>query len=171
MATAKAAAEPKPKKPARPTGRPTLYSEELAAHILAEISAGKSIRKICEAPEMPNPTSIYLWLQKYEAFSKHYAQACAERADAIFEETMEIADDGTNDWMERLDKEGVSQGWALNGEHVQRSRLRVDTRKWFVSKLHPKKYGDKLQVGGDEGGTPIRFILDGRDVTPESKKK
>jgi hypothetical protein len=28
---------------------------------------------------------------------------------------------------------------------VQRARLRVDTRKWLMSKLAPRKYGDRVE--------------------------
>jgi hypothetical protein len=64
----------------------------------------------------------------------------------LTEEILDIADDGSNDWMEKLDKDGKSVGWAVNGEAVQRSKLRVDARKWIASKLKPKKYGDKLDT-------------------------
>ncbi|EDT6018112.1 DNA packaging protein, partial [Salmonella enterica subsp. enterica] len=64
---------------------------------------------------------------------------------AIAEELFDIADDGTNDWMEKLDKDGEAIGYQLNGEHVQRSKLRIDTRKWYLSKIMPKKYGDRIQ--------------------------
>ena len=66
------------------------------------------------------------------------------QTDAIFDENLEIADDGRNDWMERHGDEEA--GWVANGEHIQRSRLRIDTRKWMASKLAPKKYGDKLDL-------------------------
>ncbi len=66
----------------------------------------------------------------------------------------------------RLDKDGQAAGWQLNGEHVQRSRLRVDTRKWILSKLAPKRYGDKLQHTGDGGG-PIRVRPDLSKLTDE----
>lgn len=82
------------------------------------------------------------------------------------DEILEISDDGSNDWMERLGKEGEPAGWQLNGEHVQRSRLRVDTRKWILSKLAPKRYGDKLQHTGDGGG-PIRVRPDLSKLTDE----
>lgn len=77
------------------------------------------------------------------------------------EESLEIADDGRNDWMERQSQSekglGVNNGWVLNGEHVQRSRLRVDTRKWFAARLHPKKYGDKVtqEISGPGGGPVV----------------
>ena len=73
--------------------------------------------------------------------------------------------------MARLDKEGRGIGWVLNGEHIQRSRLRVDTRKWYLSKLNPKKYGDKVDVTtkGKEITNPILGIDIRRpDETPGS---
>jgi hypothetical protein len=83
-------------------------------------------------------------------FVAQYALARQAGYARMAEELLEIADDGTNDWMEREDGSP-----ALNSEHVQRSRLRVDTRKWLLSKVLPKIYGDKLQIGGD-GGEPIK---------------
>ena len=58
---------------------------------------------------------------------------------------MEIADDARNDWMSYEDKNSGCESWRLNGEHVQRSRLRIDTRKWLASKLAPKIYGDLVE--------------------------
>ena len=69
----------------------------------------------------------------------------AQLLKEVASKTADIADDGTNDWQERQNKDGSSY-IALNTEHVQRSRLRVDTRKWIASKLKPKKYGDKQAV-------------------------
>ncbi len=67
------------------------------------------------------------------------------------DELLEIADDGRNDWV--VDEEG---GDKYNGDHVQRSRLRVDTRKWLLSKALPKVFGDKLALGGDADMPPIQ---------------
>lgn len=58
------------------------------------------------------------------------------------DELLEVADDARNDWMERHGEEDA--GWVVNGEHIQRSRLRVDTRKWMLSKALPKVFGDKV---------------------------
>ncbi len=68
------------------------------------------------------------------------------QADALFDEALEIADDASGDWT--ADKDGKK---TLDHEHVQRSRLRVDTRKWAAGKLAPKRYGDKLNLGGTLG--------------------
>ncbi len=76
------------------------------------------------------------------------------QADSLFDEALEIADATSGDWS--TDKDGKK---TLDHEHVQRSRLRVDTRKWAAGKLAPKRYGDKLQHTG-EGGGPIRTEVD-----------
>jgi len=61
----------------------------------------------------------------------------------VADEILDIADDAANDWMQRSENKGG--GYEINGEHVTRSRLRIDSRKWIASKLKPKKYGDKIE--------------------------
>lgn len=77
-------------------------------------------------------------------FAAQYARAREIGYHAMADELIEIADDGTNDWMERQGDDGAAH--VINGEHVQRSRLRLDTRKWLLSKALPKVYGEKLQT-------------------------
>ena len=129
------------------TGRPSDYSEEKAAIICARITEGESLRSICRDEDMPSTVSVFRWLDKHESFRNQYARARSAQADTLFEQILEIADEGRNDWMEKHGQDDA--GWQLNGEHVQRSRLRVDARKWAASKLAPKKYGEKLEIGGD----------------------
>lgn len=69
--------------------------------------------------------------------------------DEMADDVVEISDDGKNDWMQSNDPD--NPGYRLNGEHQARSRLRVDTRKWYLSKLAPKRYGDKLELSGPDG--------------------
>ena len=95
---------------------------------------------------MPAASTVFLWLQAHKPFSEQYARACTERTQAHAEEILDIADDGTNDWMEKFGKDGESIGWMVNGEALQRSKLRVDTRRWLMSKLAPKKYGERLEL-------------------------
>lgn len=117
------------------------YSEELAEKICFMIAnTSKSLREICEAEGMPNRTTIYDWLIKYKDFADKYAHAKLLQADLIAEEILEIADDSKND------TEYTEFGEKENKEWVNRSRLRVDTRKWLASKLFPKRYGDRLEV-------------------------
>lgn len=109
---------------------------------------------------MPCVASVFNWLRTYPEFLAQYTRAKEEAADAFVEEMLDISDDGRNDWMEKLGKDGEPIGWQLNGEHVNRSRLRVDTRKWIASKLKPKKYGDKVALTGPEGGPLAVNITD-----------
>lgn len=140
--------------------RPSDYTIEKAAEICAEIANGKSVREICRAEEMPAMSTVFLWLSKHKEFSEQYAKAREAQADYLAEELLEIADDGSNDWIERQGKAGEGSIYAVNGEAINRSRLRVDTRKWILSKLQPKKYGDKLtqeHTGAD--GAPLSFVM------------
>jgi hypothetical protein len=94
---------------------------------------------------MPKRTTFLGWvLENHDGLADRYARARETGWHAMAEETLEIADDGANDWMAR-NKPGDG-GYDHNGEHSQRSRLRVDTRKWLLSKVLPKVYGDKLDL-------------------------
>lgn len=140
-------------------GRPTTYTKQLGSAICGRIAQGESVRTICADEAMPAASTIYLWLldsAKHE-FSEQYAKARSIQAEMMFEELLEIADDGTNDWMEKENKDG-STYTALDHEHVQRSRLRVDTRKWYLSKVLPKKFGDKQEVDLTSGGEPLKIM-------------
>ena len=148
-ANPKAKAPGKPKAPPKVMGRPTRYTPELAAKVCAQVAAGVTMTTLCVPEDMPSRTSVYVWLAKYPDFRDLYARAKVEAADALVEEILDIADDGRNDWMEVYDKEGDCVGYRVNGEHVQRSKLRVDTRKWVAAKLNPRKYGDKLDLNHD----------------------
>ncbi len=138
-------------------GRPSKYSQQLADKICAKIIEGFSLRTVCKPDDMPCVATILTWLREKPDFLAQYEKAKEEQADALAEEMLDIADDGTNDWMENYSKDGENLGWKVNGEHVQRSRLRLDTRKWIASKLKPKKYGDRVlqeQQALDAQGKP-----------------
>ena len=123
------------------TGRPTKYNQKLADTICLLISEGQSVRQVCKLDDMPDKSQIFVWLSKYPEFQDQYAKAKRAGVESLAEELIDIADDGTNDYMEYTDKEGQT-AYKVNGEAVARSRLRIDTRKWVLSKLIPKKYGE-----------------------------
>lgn len=128
-----------------PAGRPSDYTEELAQTICDQIMQGNSLRKICEADGMPDRGTVLRWVAKNNEFRNQYAQAMNIRAEVIFDEILDIADDGTRDY--EVDEGGKQ---TPNYDHIQRSRLRVDTRKWVVSKMLPKKYGPQKVSEGTE---------------------
>ena len=119
---------------------------------------GESLRGICRDEGMPAASTVCLWAATDKTFAEQYARAREIQAHTLVDEILEISDDGTNDWMERRSEAekgaGVETGWTVNGEHIQRSRLRVDSRKWFASKVLPKIYGDKIsqELSGPDGG-------------------
>lgn len=125
-------------------GRPTDYNDQVASRLLAEIADGKSVASLCKQDWAPSRQTFYQWIHKHRAFADSYAKAKDDCAESLADEIIDIADDGTNDWMDNNDPE--NPGYRLNGEHYQRSRLRIDTRKWVASKLKPKKYGEKTEV-------------------------
>jgi hypothetical protein len=133
-------------------GRPSDFSQDLADCICSRLAEGLSLRTVCKADDMPDKSTVFKWLREIPGFSDQYAKAKEEAADALFEETIDIADDGSNDWIKDNDPE--NPGYKFNGEHYQRSRLRVDTRKWMLSKMKPKKYGEKVtqEISGPNGG-------------------
>jgi len=141
-------------------GRPSRFTQELADHICAELAIGRSMRTVCRLDDMPAMSTVFQWLRERPEFSEQYARAKAEAADVLVEEILDIADDATNDWMEVHDKDGVAAGYKLNGEHVQRSRLRIDARKWIAAKLKPKKYGERVDIDhGVQSANPLADLL------------
>lgn len=121
--------------------------DELFDKIILRLQAGEAVRNILKDPDMPGTETFYRWIESSKIMSKRYARACEDRAEAIFEEIIEIADDGTNDYM--TVKKGDITYNVENKEVVNRSRLRVDARKWIAAKLNPKKYGDKIDITSD----------------------
>ncbi|MBR8007150.1 terminase small subunit-like protein [Burkholderia vietnamiensis] len=121
----------------------TIFTQELADTICEHLASGLSLRQIEEIEGMPSKTTILRWLgdDRFTSFRDQYARARDMQAEGMADEILEIADDGRNDWMEIQNRDGENIGWKVNGEAVQRSRLRIDARKWLLSKLLPKKYG------------------------------
>lgn len=143
-----------------PSGRISTYTQELADRICAELIKGRTLRDICRDEDMPEESTVRTWAYSNQGgFSTQYALAREIGYQCMADELLEIADDGKNDWMERLDSEG-KRTYVLNGEHVQRSRLRSDTRKWLLSKALPKIYGDKItqEVTGADGAPLVPII-------------
>src|SRR5580658_1817622 len=130
--------------------RSTEYTPQIAEFICARIANGESLRKICSDPDMPANSTVFKWLSEQKPFAEQYTRAREAQMEVMAQEIIDIADDSSEDAL--IDEDGKTRA---NAEFVNRSRLRVDTRKWLMSKLNPKKYGDKqLHTGGD-GESPV----------------
>ncbi len=88
---------------------------------------------------MPSTDTIYKWRYRHSEFADKYALAKAKQAELMAEQLIDIADEGINDTY--IDDYGKQQ---IDTDVIARSRLRVDTRKWYASKLAPKIYGDQV---------------------------
>lgn len=132
---------------AAPVGRPTIYSPEFAKKIFNLISATTiSIQRLTEIHDwMPARSTMIEWINEHPEFSIMWQEAKKQRAHLYVEEAMDISDDGSNDYMESFNKDG-DPITKLNTEHIQRSKLRVDTRKWVAGKYLASIYGDTRAV-------------------------
>lgn len=142
-------------------GRPTSYSADAAEEILRRMHNGETLREICRDDHLPSESAVRLWnMDDRDGFSARYATARSALVDYWADDIMIIGDDGRNDWMERRDANGELVGVIQNGECVQRSRLRVETRKWLLSKLRPDVYGDKAVVNHDVSASFASLLSD-----------
>jgi hypothetical protein len=135
----------KPKKATKTErGRPTLYTRELADEICQRIAEGETLTGICSGPDMPSKAAVLLWVRdNRDGFSDRYAHARDLQLEGIADEMLDLADDARNDWMERQSGEGTIT--VVDHEHVARTKLRLETRKWLLVKLKPQRYGDKIE--------------------------
>jgi hypothetical protein len=143
---------PAKKKPEPKKGRPTKHTKQIADKICEQLAQGFTLREVCKSEEFPAESTVRLWaLEDRDGFSAQYARAREIGYQTMADELLEISDDGRNDWMERNGED--DRGWVANGEHMGRSRLRVDTRKWLLSKALPKLYGEKVTTTHEAGDT------------------
>ena len=126
------------------TGRPSIFSQELADAVFGRVAAGQNLTEICQQEGMPHKATVYRWLAQNEEFRRQYGTACEVRTDAWAEDLYEVAE-------------------TAAPEDTARARLMVDTRKWLMAKMAPRKYGDKItneHSGPDGGDIPLRVTTD-----------
>ena len=121
------------------------YSDKLAALICERMAGGQSLSEVCRAKDMPSKQSVLRWLRENEQFRAQYAQAREDLLEHWADEIVSISDDTANDTHTTVYEDGAERV-SPNTEWISRSRLRVDSRKWLMSKLAPKKYGDHLKI-------------------------
>jgi len=104
------------------------FNQSLADEICERLVEGESLRAICREKHMPSAGHVHRWLREREEFLNQYVRAKDDQADTLADEMLDIADNS-----------------ALASDD---RRVRLDTRKWLAGKMKPKKWGDKLEVGG-----------------------
>jgi hypothetical protein len=144
-------------------GRPSTFTQEVADKVCARLATGETLRRISRDEGMPPESTVRQWAMDNPDFAAQYAKSRDLGLDAMADELFDIADDGTNDTQ-------VDEGGAVLTNHdvIARSRLRVDTRKWYLSKLAPKRYGEKLALQGDpENPVQVATALTVTFVAPQ----
>lgn len=119
-----------------------MYSEELADRICERVARGEALYRISEDPDMPGERTLCTWREKNIDFQRKYASAKEQMLEREADNILAIAD---------------------SDDDPNSRRVRVDTRKWLLSKLIPKKYGDKLEV--EHGEQTIRIRIGGERPT------
>ena len=139
--------------------------DNIFEYVCQEIEKGRALRNVLKDENMPSTSTFYQWLDNDEVKAKQYARATEVRADIIFDDILAIADENTNDTS--INENGIE---VVNNDVIQRSRLRIDARKWVLSKLNPKKFGDKTIHSGDADNpiqTKTTIINLGSGIKPE----
>jgi len=168
MATKTQAALPATGASKKKPGKPRAYDREAVVKQVCEILSTSELgvaNILRDNPDtMPTLAVFWGWLDEKDkegnpteeayGFQESYTRAKRLQAEYMASLILDIADDSRNDYMEKQTKDGSYK--AVDQEHIQRTRLRVDTRKWLMAKLHPKQYADSVKIGGSEELPPVR---------------
>ena len=140
----------------RKRGGQLTYDRETAHAICVRLARGETLKGICRDRDFPSESAVRRWaLEDHDGFATRYALARQLGLDTMADQLLEIADDGSQDF--KLDSHG---NLVPDHEHIARSRLRIDTRKWYLAKLAPKCYGDKVDVNvGGQDGSPVATVV------------
>lgn len=142
------------------------YDDDKFEYICEQIMLGRTVRQVfrSDADEdknnRPHRATFYRWLNDKEInkrfdVQRRYQTAMFVGTSDLNDEILEIADDGSNDWMEKHNSEGEMIGWMENGEAARRSKLRVEARERYIARMCPKKWG-KLATEGETKNTTVK---------------
>lgn len=148
------------KKELNENNRYTYRTEENKKIILDLVLSGMSLLAISRLEGFPSDFVIRAWMRDDDSFYTEYTRAWSARADRIIDEVMEIADESSEDWVDKTNREGEVIGRRIDPEAVARSKLRIDTRIWIAGRMKPKKFGRQEVPQPDPVRTRIADIPD-----------
>lgn len=149
------------------TGRPSTFTVEIADEICGRLAEGESLRAICRDSHLPSEGTVRGWVvDDREGFSAQYARARDIGLEHMADEILEISDETSRDTI------STERGDMPDHEWIARSRLRVDARKWLLSKRLPKTYGDKVQTehSGPDGGPITNLTITATDPVEAARE-
>lgn len=157
----------KPAAPKRSRARPTKFTPEIAAAICAQLADGKSLRSICTAADMPDEKAVRTWaLDDVGGFGPQYARAREIGYERLAEEILAIADTPLPGIKTTTKATGVE---VTEGDMIEHRRLQVDTRKWMLAKMLPKRYGDRTTLAGDAENPLTVLTMEQIAANPRSR--
>lgn len=158
-------------KPKHPGGRPTIYTQDLADEICEQLAMGISMRTIASDEKMPAMSTLFKWLREIDEFSEQYAKAKQESADAMAEDVIYIADTPVMGEIRTIRPDGSIE--VKQDEMLGHRRLQIDTRKWLMAKMKPKKYGDRIDhtTNGKDLPSPILGGLSMNNTSGDTSEK
>ena len=135
-----------------------MFSQETADRICARLAMGESLRAICRDEGMPAESTVRLWaVENTNGFAAQYARARDIGMDCIADEIIDIANT-TEKGVKTVVKATGTE--TTEGDMIEHRRLKVDARKWYLSKLAPKKYGDRTTLAGDPDAPLLAQMTD-----------
>jgi hypothetical protein len=142
------------------SGRKSTYTRAIADEICHRMSLGETLSQVCRSENMPPKGTVLEWVKDdRHGFSDRYARAREAMLEHWADEIIDIADDSTRDWIARKAKSGETL-IVLDREHIERSKLRIDVRKWLLARLKPRTYGDRVTHSG-EAESPVQLEMRG----------
>ncbi len=126
------------------------FNPAIADEICRRLAEGESLNAICKDDGMPAESTVRGWaLDNVHGFGANYARAREIGYDRLAEEILRISDTPEVGVIRTEKPDGGEE--VKYADMIEHRRLRVDARKWMLSKMLPKKYGDKLELGGEVG--------------------
>ena len=123
-----------------------IYNEDIAVEVCERIAAGELLRHICDDPRIPGQGTLHKWMAAEPTFAVAYTRAREQQMDGWSEDIVTISDMVAATTIERLDKNGEALPAVVDPGAIQAAKLRIDTRKWLMSKLAAQRYVDKVDV-------------------------
>ena len=143
------------------------FDPETANEVCSRLSGGESLLKICEDERMPGQSIIFQWISLHPEFAESYARARSFWAEAEFERMMQIAD--TVLIGEKTTTKADGKVEVTTGDCVDRARLQIDTRKWALARMSPRKYGDSITNKlADPDGNALKITVTGIRPTEDN---
>lgn len=130
------------------------WTRDLEDEICGWIAEGKTLREFCRQDGKPSYPAVYDRQIDSEEFKKRITCAREIGEDQIAQECLQIADTTQPGQIITDNPDGSSE--TRTGDMLGHRKLQIETRLKLLAKWNPRKYGDKVQVGGDPSGVPIQ---------------